>query len=166
MRGLPQLTATTLTVHAGTSFLAREAGVSIKPGAQAPGNIEKRMRAREAGDSLLMVCRPLRGLIVLYIYVPGACAPGFMPTPASQAKKLSAHTQFTCHHSQLCYTPRMPTKKQTKLTPHHARKLRLSRQLGLGQKGQRQNSPHRQSITSPVEGSLASASDVSWNNSH
>jgi hypothetical protein len=72
------------------------------------------MRAREAGDSLLMVCRPLRGLIVLYIYVPGACAPGFMPTPASQAKKLSAHTQFTCHHSQLCYTPRMPTKKQTK----------------------------------------------------
>jgi hypothetical protein len=49
---------------------------------------------REAGESLLKNsnvqqmegCRPLRGLNAFFNPKPGACAPGFMQTPASQVK--------------------------------------------------------------------------------
>ena len=53
-----------------------EAGGRIKPGAQAPGK-RKRIwdRARKAGSHRIFRADP------------GACAPGFMLTPASQANK-------------------------------------------------------------------------------
>ena len=52
------------------SARAREAGGSIKPGAQAPGSVIKRTHpAREAGGSANMSgCRPLRGLIIYFSY--------------------------------------------------------------------------------------------------
>ena len=64
---------------------AREAGDSIKPGAQAPGSDHARTaRARETGDSVKLQafarCRGLRPLLL--VLEPGACAPGFMLTPA------------------------------------------------------------------------------------
>ena len=44
--------------------------------------------ARETGDSRTFKhCRPLRGLAIEFYWDPGACAPGFMLTPASQAKR-------------------------------------------------------------------------------
>ena len=67
---------------------AREAGEGIKPGAQAPGtNEEKKARARETGDSVMLsrlspVSRARGGV---FIADPGACAPGFMLSPASRA---------------------------------------------------------------------------------
>ena len=66
-------------------LLACEAGVSIKPGAQAPGqqfNITR--RARTAGGSAVARCA---GSKLFGDAFPGACAPGFMLTPASQAKR-------------------------------------------------------------------------------
>src|SRR5829696_2732859 len=71
----------------------REAGGSIKPGAQAPGNA-KTLECFEpaiAGVSALTtwLCRPLRGLTSLLLFsIPGACAPGFMLPPASRVRSL------------------------------------------------------------------------------
>jgi hypothetical protein len=64
---------------------ACEAGVSIKPGAQAPGSDHKnkpepvkRVTARNL--QAFARCRGLRPLLL--VLEPGACAPGFMLTPA------------------------------------------------------------------------------------
>ena len=67
------------------------AGDSIKPGAQAPGSRNKQCDgARETGDShehvkLSPTIAGSQNLIMQSL--PGACAPGFMLPPASQAKE-------------------------------------------------------------------------------
>jgi hypothetical protein len=111
-----------LAREAGVSK-AREASDSIKPGAQAPGRIDnkdKRAReagvskAREASDSIKpgaqapgsnyeITREPVKratatarfaGLIHFFDGIPGACAPGFMLTPASQVKTFKLYTCF------------------------------------------------------------------------
>src|SRR6185369_7120884 len=56
----------------------------LRSGASPRTRIEIYDRARRAGDSvsLLLGCRPLRGLNRFRYFDPGACAPGFMLTPA------------------------------------------------------------------------------------
>jgi len=79
--------------------LACGAGVSIKPGAQAPGTVKKKIpspRRRATDDRFCMSgnreiqanrsrCRPLSRARDFSLHVPGAHAPGFMLSPASQA---------------------------------------------------------------------------------
>src|SRR5215204_1402811 len=80
----PALHKSRAACEAGVSK-AREAGDSIKPGAQAPGSDHKRTTgARETGDSVKFTgFRPLsRAPTSLLVLEPGACAPGFMLTPA------------------------------------------------------------------------------------
>jgi len=69
-------------------FTACEAGVSIKPGAQAPGPIKnKAFEPAQVGDSVNPLrCRPFHGLARPLDLIPGACAPGFMLSPALQVQ--------------------------------------------------------------------------------
>ena len=71
-------------------FLACEAGVSVKPGASAPGlNAASILASPETGDShknLRSFARS-RALRLGKTHDPGADAPGFTLTPASQARK-------------------------------------------------------------------------------
>ena len=89
----------TVQIH-GLQSGACEAGVSIKPGAQAPGSDHKdKPGARENGRQRenLTVFRPLpRAPALLLSRLPGASAPGFMPTPASQAKEIAFDFDFLC----------------------------------------------------------------------
>jgi len=68
--------------------LTCEAGVSIKPGARAPGSREKIFGAREAGDSasLLWAVGRFAGSAPVFDIYPGAGAPGFMLSPAPRAR--------------------------------------------------------------------------------
>ena len=62
-----------------------EAGGRIKPGAQAPGMFDKLGGgARETGDSA--AARFAGSGPDFFAGCPGACAPGFILPPASQAK--------------------------------------------------------------------------------
>ena len=76
--------------------LACGAGISIKPGVKRSGtpgirivrNIVPAKRATDvalAKRTITAGCRPLRGLQFFCVIDPGAYAPGFMLTPASQA---------------------------------------------------------------------------------
>jgi len=72
------------------------AGGSIKPGALAPGQGASDLPARNGGqqsnrvnESRSMACRPLCGPHSDYRFHPGADAPGFMLSPASQARPIS-----------------------------------------------------------------------------
>ena len=73
----------------GPSVQAREAGDSIKPGAQAPGSEAKKwVEAREAPGSA--VAR-FAGSNLNYQTDPRACALGFMLSPASRARTCFLH---------------------------------------------------------------------------
>jgi hypothetical protein len=71
--------------------------VSIKPGAQAPGKRMTSFKPANAGDGIKVAqmpmilqakdCRPFHGLPNSLLLGPGAYTPGFMLTPAPQAKK-------------------------------------------------------------------------------
>jgi len=67
---------------------AREAGGRIKPGAQAPGKPPKK-RAQPVERATAQMRRRavarFTGSTPYFYYDPGACAPGFMPSPASRA---------------------------------------------------------------------------------
>jgi hypothetical protein len=69
----------------------REAGGRIKPGAQAPGKLQKNgAQARETGDSptyFEAVARFAGSNASLLLTDPGACAPGFILSPASRARR-------------------------------------------------------------------------------
>jgi hypothetical protein len=69
----------------------REAGGRIKPGAQAPGKLQKNgAQARETGDSptyFEAVARFAGSNASLLLTDPGACAPGFILPPASRARR-------------------------------------------------------------------------------
>jgi hypothetical protein len=68
---------------------AREASDRLKPGAQAPGTGDKnRNRAREAGDS---AAGRFARFNAFFASDPGACAPGFMLSPASRASHALTH---------------------------------------------------------------------------
>ncbi len=72
---------------------AREAGDSIKPGAQAPGTQYKKARkpVKRATARMVISCRPFHGLQTLICFTdPGACAPGFMLSPASRAETVGS----------------------------------------------------------------------------
>src|SRR6476660_6246875 len=70
---------------------ACEAGVSIKPGAQAPGT---KHRAREPMKWAAALSPASRARLIIFVCDPGACAPGFILPPASQ---VPGHTQWhTC----------------------------------------------------------------------
>jgi hypothetical protein len=84
-----------------TDQQVRGAHGSIKPGVKrsgTPGHGSiKNGKPAQAGDSRAIESRPcpirwrpLRGLGSFFSSVPGAHAPGFMPTPASQAPKKEA----------------------------------------------------------------------------
>ena len=61
-----------------TKFSAREAGNSIKPGAQAPGSLRVFFVAHEMGDSVdALHCRPLRGLNFYFIAIVGLAPQAF-----------------------------------------------------------------------------------------
>src|SRR6185503_6555584 len=68
---------------------ACEAAASVKPGASAPGPVVFLSPSphQRAKDLRILGCRPFHGLIRRSRNVPGADAPGFRPTPASQAKR-------------------------------------------------------------------------------
>jgi len=68
---------------------ACEAGGSIKPGAQAPGSIIKTAPNPRSGRQPMDIRTVTRftGSVPILIIDPGACAPGFMLPPASQAKE-------------------------------------------------------------------------------
>jgi hypothetical protein len=83
---------------------AREAGGRIKPGAQAPGKPPKK-RAQPVERATAQMRRRavarFTGSTPYFYYDPGACAPGFMPSPASRAlssfipaSRLSALSSF------------------------------------------------------------------------
>src|SRR5690349_15075421 len=64
---------------------AREAGGSIKPGAQAPGHVVN-MRVEPAKRAAAL--SPASRAYTSFLFrIPGACAPGFMLSPASQVKQ-------------------------------------------------------------------------------
>jgi hypothetical protein len=61
-------------------------------------------------------CRPLRGLNAFFNPKPGACAPGFMQTPASQVKSKTPGSQVKSK------TPASQVKAKTllrRLKPEH-----------------------------------------------
>jgi hypothetical protein len=69
-------------------FLTCEAGVSIKPGAQAPGTRIKKIiepAKRAAARGLKTLSPASRARLLFYNCYPGACAPGFMLSLASRA---------------------------------------------------------------------------------
>ena len=67
---------------------ACEAGASIKPGASAPGRwYFKSEPAERAKDQRILRLPPVSRADETGRIFPGADAPGFMLTPASQAKK-------------------------------------------------------------------------------
>ena len=73
---------------------ACEAGESIKPGAQAPGcEFAFGNRARDSGRKLVTLrLSPVSRAAKHLFRDPGAYAPGFMLSPASQAKSLASNT--------------------------------------------------------------------------
>jgi hypothetical protein len=83
-----------------------EAGGRIKPGAQAPGTGVQETNdepAKRATARKLQGCRPLRGLAFSLLSFPGACAPGFMLTPASQAKNRNFMLTPASQAKKCCY---------------------------------------------------------------
>jgi|GEM_PF-3500200 len=72
-------------ISCGASVLTCEAGVSIKPGASAPGSQSYKSKARESAAKA-EINRGLSPVITGYNFKrtnPGAHAPGFMLAPAS-----------------------------------------------------------------------------------
>ena len=72
-------------------FLACEAGVGVKPGAPAPGQLHLMLKARETGESLMFreIFRPLARALSEEQPPSWADAPGSTLTPASQATELT-----------------------------------------------------------------------------
>jgi hypothetical protein len=68
-----------------------KAGASVKPGASAPGVCDQDMQPVITGDSSLILSpfARIRGLSNSNHGLPGAHAPGFRLSPASQVKKRS-----------------------------------------------------------------------------
>src|SRR5215204_173770 len=78
---------------------AREAGDSVKPGAQAPGSEETKARepAKRATACKHLGCRPFHGLRHIFCFGdPGVCTPGFMLTPASRAGENAVRFHGLC----------------------------------------------------------------------
>ena len=74
------------------NVLTCEAGVSIKPGAPAPGSqseIIHRPRQRATARKCFGLSPTVAGSNPNYQTFPGACAPGFTLTPASQVKSFT-----------------------------------------------------------------------------
>ena len=92
---------------------ACEAGVSIKPGAQAPGSKRNtfsspRMRATERlrlNDFADKQLSPISWAHDSLHYDPGAYAPGFMLTPASQALTSACFAGFNQRRSDIACHP-------------------------------------------------------------
>src|SRR5215213_9843212 len=99
----------------------------IKPGAQAPRLANHyNSKARECGRQLSPISWAHGSF---YFSLPGACAPGFMLTPASQAKKLSKQPRL---YAQACETDDRikPGAQAPRLANHYNSKAReCGRQL-------------------------------------
>src|SRR5215217_1743093 len=67
-------------------FVYIEAHECLRFGSAKQASVPQALSPRSGRQSMNhMGCRPLRGLMILLIQIPGACAPGFMLSPAPRA---------------------------------------------------------------------------------